>query len=274
MIFAQETIVSSVYNRCLELELASLTRFAKHRALIRAIALLAKEFDAQPIREYPLAEYQEGGRRQFTDVVWMSGSNIVAAFEIDSSLRRKSVEKLLLLPTQYKFWVYYGSKDPNAFLSTFGVECPVFLINLFSGTMQSMDNSTSNNMTTSALPSVDTLLDIRQHIQQAIQLCWRLLPEQERSFSRVESELTRLVHRMIKEVEAEALALREVKEVVSTDSPFAKIRLQYPKAYEKWTEEEDALLVREHANKTSVRELSDLLQRQPSAIRSRLRKLV
>jgi len=79
---------------------------------------------------------------------------------------------------------------------------------------------------------------------------------------------------MIKEVEAEALALREVKEVVSTDSPFAKIRLQYPKAYEKWTEEEDALLVREHANKTSVRELSDLLQRQPSAIRSRLRKLV
>lgn len=265
--------MSSVYNRCLELELASLTRSAKHRALIRAIALLAKEFDARPIREYPLAEYQEDGRQQFTDVVWVSANNIIAAFEIDSSLRRKSVEKLLLLPAQYKFWVYYGSKDPNAFLSTFGVGCPVFLINLFSGTVQSMDNSTSNNMTTSALPNIDTLLEVRQHVQQAIHLYWRMLPEQERSFSRVQSELTGLVQRMIKEVEAEVLALREAKEAISTDSPFARIRLQYPKAYEKWAEEEDALLVQEYSNGTSVHEVSDLLQRQPSAIRSRLRKL-
>lgn len=273
MICAQESIVNSVYNRCLELELTSLTRLARHRALIRAIALLAREFDAQPIREYPLARYQEDGGQQFTDVVWVSGSTVVAAFEVDSSLRRKSVEKLLLLPAQYKFWIYYGSKDPNAFLATFGVECPVFVINTVCGTVQSMDNSMSGDMTTLVLPNVDNLLDIRQHIQQAILLCWRMLPEKERSFSRVESELTGLVQRLIKDIEAETLALSVTKKVVSADSPLTKIRLQYPKAYEKWTEEEDSLLMREHLNGTSVYGLSNLLQRQPSAIRSRLRKL-
>lgn len=61
------------------------------------------------------------------------------------------------------------------------------------------------------------------------------------------------------------------------DEPYAqrmaKIRTQYPRAYEKWTEDEDADLQRRHAEGASLRELAALLGRQPGAIESRLRRL-
>lgn len=52
-----------------------------------------------------------------------------------------------------------------------------------------------------------------------------------------------------------------------------QIRQQYQRAYEKWTEEEDTLLRQKHDDGVGVQILSRLLQRQPGAIESRLRKL-
>lgn len=52
-----------------------------------------------------------------------------------------------------------------------------------------------------------------------------------------------------------------------------KIRREYPKAYAKWTEEEDARLRKEHTQGKSINELMDGFQRGRGAIRSRLEKL-
>lgn len=52
-----------------------------------------------------------------------------------------------------------------------------------------------------------------------------------------------------------------------------RIRARYPKAYERWSEGDDNLLKQEYKVGVGIEELSQLLQRQPSAIKSRLRKL-
>ena len=49
-----------------------------------------------------------------------------------------------------------------------------------------------------------------------------------------------------------------------------KIRQQYPRAYEKWVEEEDTYLKGKYSQGLNVQELAGILQRKPSAIRSRL----
>ncbi len=54
---------------------------------------------------------------------------------------------------------------------------------------------------------------------------------------------------------------------------FAKIRIKYPKAYERWTSEEDDLLQQQLAEGISISELSKRFQRRPGAIHSRLKKL-
>jgi len=54
---------------------------------------------------------------------------------------------------------------------------------------------------------------------------------------------------------------------------YGEIRKKHPRAYEKWTEEDDARLRAEFASGTDRAELVGMFQRQPSAIKSRLRKL-
>jgi len=52
-----------------------------------------------------------------------------------------------------------------------------------------------------------------------------------------------------------------------------KIQQQFPKAYTKWSSEDDELLQNKYDEGISVAELSQIFQRQPGAIRSRLEKL-
>lgn len=58
-----------------------------------------------------------------------------------------------------------------------------------------------------------------------------------------------------------------------TVSSVKRIREKYPRAYDRWNTDEDERLQREFKDGRSVKELSGLLGRQPSAIRSRLNKL-
>lgn len=52
-----------------------------------------------------------------------------------------------------------------------------------------------------------------------------------------------------------------------------QVRRQHPKAYMKWTEEEDRRLRSEYAQGKTIIELARIFQRKPGAIRARLRKL-
>jgi ATP-dependent DNA helicase RecQ len=57
------------------------------------------------------------------------------------------------------------------------------------------------------------------------------------------------------------------------DERLLAIKEQHPRAYEKWTEQEDAELLSLHAAGTPLGQLAIRFERQPSAIRSRLAKL-
>jgi len=52
-----------------------------------------------------------------------------------------------------------------------------------------------------------------------------------------------------------------------------KIRKEYPKAYAKWSDNDDIQLKKEFLNGKSPAELSKIFERQPGGIRSRLIKL-
>lgn len=52
-----------------------------------------------------------------------------------------------------------------------------------------------------------------------------------------------------------------------------RIRQQYPRAYEKWRDEEESYLGCKYSEGLSIQELTEILHRQPGAIRSRLRRL-
>jgi len=63
------------------------------------------------------------------------------------------------------------------------------------------------------------------------------------------------------------------KAVIPKTYDVEKIRQKYPRAYVKWSREEDENLQNEYASGQQIGELVKRFQRQPSAIRSRLRKL-
>ena len=52
--------------------------------------------------------FREDYHNGYIDVVWAVDSILFVAIEIDSSLREKSVRKLLALNSILAFWVYYG----------------------------------------------------------------------------------------------------------------------------------------------------------------------
>lgn len=117
---------------------------------------------------------------------------------------------------------------------------------------------------------------IDQHIRQAIMHCWVMLPEDERSITKVKAEVLRLFHRAIKDMYEDALAfgfIQQQEETKHVEDRYAEIRALYPRAYEAWTVGEDNELKKKHNQSLTVEQLAKDLERQPSAITSRLRKL-
>ena len=70
----------------------------------------------------------------------------------------------------------------------------------------------------------------------------------------------------------EALEL-DVQDERGYHDRLAEIRSKYPRAYEAWTNEEEAELTRLFTTDPDTQRIAGRLQRQPSAIRSRLRRL-
>jgi len=95
---------------------------------------LATKYYLYGIKEYQIEDFKEKGWDGFIDVVWITGFGKkempVVAFEIDSSLRKKSVEKLLAVEAPFRFWVYYGKKEAYSLLEKEDLEGIITLINI------------------------------------------------------------------------------------------------------------------------------------------------
>lgn len=70
----------------------------------------------------------------------------------------------------------------------------------------------------------------------------------------------------------EALELESSSDSSHLDR-LAEIKQQHPNAYAPWTPEQEEILKSMHEGGAPVKEIASTLKRQPSAIRSRIRKL-
>jgi hypothetical protein len=277
MLLDEEHIAVALRSHYSQICQHSASRLETHNSLTKEVADLANEFGLQASCEYLVPQLRDDNKKQFTDVIWLSKTKPIAVFEVDSSLRAKSIRKLQAIPAQFKFWVYYGQKDPVSFLNEVAPSSEIIIIQLH---RTSKNETTSHpQQASSAVTAITSsqqmtaVFEVDRHIRQAIQHCWSALPEEERSLERVKQELTRLTQRAVEDVEEDILTFGERKTKPTDDSQIVQIQVKHPRAYTKWTEEDEKLLKRKYSDGASIRELSKLLQRQPGAIRSRLRKL-
>ena len=70
----------------------------------------------------------------------------------------------------------------------------------------------------------------------------------------------------------EALELENQPNLNHQDK-LAEIKQRYPNAYEPWTERQEKILKSMHKGGAPVKAIASALKRQPSAIKSRIRKL-
>jgi len=87
----------------------------KHNTIQKEIFNLAKKYNLTPELEYKIF-YND--RNSKIDIVWHKDNKPFIAIEVDSSLREKSIGKLLLINCKYKIWLYYGKKklEFNSFI--------------------------------------------------------------------------------------------------------------------------------------------------------------
>ena len=99
-----------------------ITRKELHTFLQENIAALAAEFWLTSKKEYLVTNYSSNQRNGYVDVVWTIGSSPLVAIEIDSSLREKSVKKLLASSANLLFWVYYGNRPFEPLINMLDLE--------------------------------------------------------------------------------------------------------------------------------------------------------
>lgn len=104
------TIASAIVRK-------SVTKDEFHHQLQNEIFELGRKYGCDPKREYHIKVPGEKRQEQI-DVVWTRHGGVYAAFELDSSLRPKSVWKLVTVNPPYPFWVYYGHRDFQTLLQT------------------------------------------------------------------------------------------------------------------------------------------------------------
>ena len=97
-------------------------------------SFLAAKYDLYGRSEYKIEDFRGKGWDGYVDVIWATGFGKrgvpVAAFEIDSSLRKKSVEKLLAVDAPFRFWLYYGKKGADLLLEESDLEGLITLVNV------------------------------------------------------------------------------------------------------------------------------------------------
>ena len=79
----------------------------KHNTIQKEIFNLANKYNYVSELEYRIFY---NNRSSKIDIVWHKNNKPFIAIEVDSSLREKSIGKLLLIDCKYKLWLYYGKK--------------------------------------------------------------------------------------------------------------------------------------------------------------------
>ena len=82
-----------------------------HRHLQEEVRRLGAEHGFRGYSEHNLPRFRPDGRSGRIDVVWACKGTLVASFEIDSSPRVKSIQKLVRAGAGAPFWVYYGRRN-------------------------------------------------------------------------------------------------------------------------------------------------------------------
>jgi DNA-binding CsgD family transcriptional regulator len=95
---------------------------------------------------------------------------------------------------------------------------------------------------------------------------------QGRSYDQILAGELDLTYHDIFNAAAEALAVAEPGNH-NYQERLEEIQQLHPRAYEKWTDEEDAQLTELFRSGKTAQQTAETLQRQPSAVRSRLKKL-
>ena len=95
-----------------------------------------------------------------------------------------------------------------------------------------------------------------------------------RSYTQIVDSNVDITYRDIFVAAEEALEALKAPEASSEwDKRMARIKQEYPRAYERWTDMEDTELTGMCQKGSTVAEIADHLGRQPSAIRARITKL-
>jgi hypothetical protein len=107
-------------------------RIEFHESLKKLIYSLASSYGYNGLCEYRLPGYRRkdcniGG---IVDVVWFKSAYPIIVFEIDSSLKKKSIDKLLFTYNSICFWINYGKRHPHILLKELDHEQRINLIRI------------------------------------------------------------------------------------------------------------------------------------------------
>jgi|GEM_PF-4041170 hypothetical protein len=93
----------------------NISKFHFHELMKNEVNNLAKIFNFSSRMEYRVDKKKLDNKRNgFIDVVWFDSDTLVAPIEIDSSPRKKSINKVLAVDSIFKFWIYYGKSLSKA----------------------------------------------------------------------------------------------------------------------------------------------------------------
>ncbi|AMA72730.1 hypothetical protein ACH33_07605 [Aneurinibacillus sp. XH2] len=101
-----------------------------HAALQKKLLELAPDFCCYGEKEHPIPNMQSNGRSGRIDVAWwtLADRELLAVFEIDSTVRTKSLRKILHANSPHRFWVYYGNGEIKDLIETLDTEHKITII--------------------------------------------------------------------------------------------------------------------------------------------------
>jgi len=95
--------INEIYNQNDKIK----NKLDKHNTIQKEILNLARKYNFTPKLEHRIFY---NNRSSKIDIIWHKNNKPFVAIEVDSSLREKSIGKLLLIDCTYKIWLYYGKK--------------------------------------------------------------------------------------------------------------------------------------------------------------------
>lgn len=121
-----QTDINDIFNQNSKIK----DKLEKHNKIQREIYNLANKYSLLSELEYKIFY---NNRNSKIDIVWHKDNKPFIAIEVDSSLREKSIGKLLLINCPYKIWLYYGKKESEFinFINTYDTNREIVYVTPF-----------------------------------------------------------------------------------------------------------------------------------------------